>query len=255
MAEPTHTELRLSLGSYVLGSLDPADRAAIDAHLPGCPACREELASYAALPALMSRVSIDQLRQHSPPVPPAVLSRALDAVALDRAGTLTQLHRWRRATVLSVAAAAIVAVLFGATLGHTRTSSPPEGTALVAAAGVSASGSALLQAKPWGTAVGPPQRHPQHRRHLDTCTQRTRHPHRGSKHHRHHPRSPADHARRHHSAHPALTPVTTSSQLSAAITIGTKGEGDRGCHTTTLLSGELPHFPPDTRWVFPVQRL
>ncbi len=153
MAEPTHTELRLSLGSYVLGSLDPADRAAIDAHLPGCPACREELASYAALPALMSRVSIDQLRQHSPPVPPAVLSRALDAVALDRAGTLTQLHRWRRATVLSVAAAAIVAVLFGATLGHTRTSSPPEGTALVAAAGVSASGSALLQAKPWGTAV------------------------------------------------------------------------------------------------------
>ena len=153
MAEPNHTQLRLSLGSYVLGSLEPADRASLDAHLPGCPACREELASYAAIPALMSRVSIDQVRQHSPLVPPAVLSRALDAVALDRAGTLTQLHRWRRATVVSAAAATIVAVLFGAPLGHTQTSSPPEGTALVAAAGVSASGSALLQAKPWGTAV------------------------------------------------------------------------------------------------------
>jgi len=151
MAEPTHTELRLSLGSYVLGSLDPADRAALDAHLPGCPACREELATYAALPALMSRLSIDQVRQPTPTVPPTVLSRALNTVAAARNSTVTQLRRWRRATVLS--AATIVAVLFGATLLHTQTSSPPEGTPLIATAGVSASGSASLQAKPWGTAV------------------------------------------------------------------------------------------------------
>jgi len=151
MAEPTHAELRLSLGSYVLGSLDRADRAALDAHLPGCPACREELASYAALPALMSRLSIDQVRQPTPTVPPTVLSRALNTVAAARNSTVTQLRRWRRATVLS--AATIVAVLFGATLLHTQTSSPPEGTPLIATAGVSASGSASLQAKPWGTAV------------------------------------------------------------------------------------------------------
>ena len=151
MAEPTHTELRLSLGSYVLGSLDRADRAALDAHLPGCPACREELASYAALPALMSRLSIDQVRQPTPTVPPTVLSRALNTVAAARNSTVTQLRRWRRATVLS--AATIVAVLFGATLLHTQISSPPEGTPLIATAGVSASGSASLQAKPWGTAV------------------------------------------------------------------------------------------------------
>jgi len=153
MAEPTHTELRLSLGSYVLGSLDPADRAALDAHLPGCPACREELATYAALPALMSRLSIDQVRQPTPTVPPTVLSRALNTVAAERNSTVTQLRRWRRATVLSAAAATIVAVLFGATLLHTQTPSPPEGTPLIATAGVSASGSASLQAKPWGTAV------------------------------------------------------------------------------------------------------
>jgi len=157
MAEPTHAELRLSLGSYVLGSLDPADRATLDAHLPGCPACREELASYAALPALMSRLSINQVRQPTPTVPPTVLSRALNTVAAERNSTVTQLRRWRRATVGSAAAAAaaatIVAVVLGATLGHTQTPSPPEGTPLIAAAGVSASGSALLQAKPWGTAV------------------------------------------------------------------------------------------------------
>ncbi len=153
MAEPTHTELRLSLGSYVLGSLDPADRAALDAHLPGCPACREELATYAALPALMSRVSIDQVRQPTPTVPPTVLSRALNTVAADHTNTVTQLRRWRRATVLSAAAATIVAVVLGATLLHTQTPSPPEGTPLIATAGVSASGSASLQAKPWGTAL------------------------------------------------------------------------------------------------------
>lgn len=66
---------------------------------------------------------------------------------------MTQLRRWRRATVLSAAAATIVAVLFGATLLHTQTPSPPEGTPLIATAGVSASGSASLQAKPWGTAL------------------------------------------------------------------------------------------------------
>jgi len=153
MAEPTHTELRLSLGSYVLGSLDPADRAALDAHLPGCPACREELASYAALPALMSRLSIDQVRQPTPTVPPTVLNRALNTVAAARNSTVTQLRRWRRATVLSAAAATIVAVVLGATLLHTQTPSPPEGTPLIATAGVSASGSASLQAKPWGTAL------------------------------------------------------------------------------------------------------
>jgi len=153
MAEPTHTQLRLSLGSYVLGSLEPADRATLDAHLPGCPACREELASYAALPALMSRLSIDQVRQPTPTVPPTVLNRALNTVAAERNSTVTQLHRWRRATVLSAAAATIVAVVLGATLLHTQTPSPPEGTPLIAAAGVSASGSASLQAKPWGTAL------------------------------------------------------------------------------------------------------
>jgi len=157
MAEPTHTELRLSLGSYVLGSLEPADRAALDAHLPGCPACREELASYAALPALMSRLSIDQVHRPTPEVPPTVpptvLNRALNTVAAERNSTVTQLRRWRRATVLSAAAATIVAVLFGATLLHTQTPSPPEGTPLIATAGVSASGSASLQAKPWGTAL------------------------------------------------------------------------------------------------------
>lgn len=153
MTELTHTQLRHALGSYVLGSLEPTERAAVEAHLAGCTTCREELASYAALPALMSRVSIDQVREPPPRVPPAVLGRALEAVAAERAGTLVHLYRWRLATVLSAAAAVVVAVVLGVTTVAARPTATPGGVALVAAAGVTASGTAALEAKPWGTAI------------------------------------------------------------------------------------------------------
>ena len=153
MAELDHARLRLSLGSYVLGSLEPVDRAAVDAHLAECSACREELASYASLPALMSRLTLAEVRRPPTAVPPAVLSRALDAVAAERDGSLSQLRRWRAATALVAAAAVIVGVLLGATVMRSGAQSQPSGIPLVAAAGVSASGSASLQAKPWGTAL------------------------------------------------------------------------------------------------------
>ena len=153
MTELTHTQLRHALGSYLLGSLEPTERAAVEAHLAGCATCREELASFAALPALMSRVGVDQVREPPPPVPPAVLGRALEAVAAERAGTLVHLHRWRLATVLSAAAAVVVAVVLGVTTVAARPATTPGGVALVAAAGVTASGTATLEAKPWGTAI------------------------------------------------------------------------------------------------------
>jgi hypothetical protein len=153
MADLTHEELRLSLGSYVLGSLSPADRAATDAHLPGCRACREELASYAALPAMMSRVHLDQVRQPAPPVPSAVLNRALSTVATEQERKATQLRWWRTATVLAAAVCLLVALLLGRPAPNSQKPSAPDGVPLVAAAGVSASGSASLEPKPWGTAI------------------------------------------------------------------------------------------------------
>jgi len=48
--------VRQSLGVYVLGAIDPAERAEVDAHLAGCPDCRAELAGLAGLPALLGRV-------------------------------------------------------------------------------------------------------------------------------------------------------------------------------------------------------
>ncbi|UZJ25192.1 zf-HC2 domain-containing protein [Rhodococcus antarcticus] len=155
MAELTHAELRSSLGSYLLGSLEPAERTVVDTHLAGCATCREELSSYAALPALMSRVSIDAVRGAEPAsvVPPGVLGRALDAVAAERTATVTHLHRWRLGAVLSAAAAVVVAVVLGVTTLQAQTATTPGGVALVAAAGVTATGTATVEAKPWGTAV------------------------------------------------------------------------------------------------------
>ena len=49
-------EARLSLGVYVLGAIDPAERALVDSHLAGCRDCRDELAGLAGIPALLSRV-------------------------------------------------------------------------------------------------------------------------------------------------------------------------------------------------------
>jgi predicted anti-sigma-YlaC factor YlaD len=53
-------DIRQALGVYVLGAIDPAERALVDAHLSTCPECREELAGLAGLPALLRRVPVTE---------------------------------------------------------------------------------------------------------------------------------------------------------------------------------------------------
>jgi len=54
-------EARPSLGVYVLGAIDPAERGLVDAHLVTCRDCRDELAGLAGLPALLARVNPDEI--------------------------------------------------------------------------------------------------------------------------------------------------------------------------------------------------
>jgi len=49
-------EARVALGVYVLGAIDPAERARVDAHLTTCEECRAELAEFAGLPGLLALV-------------------------------------------------------------------------------------------------------------------------------------------------------------------------------------------------------
>ena len=67
------TEARPSLGVYVLGAIDPAERGLVDAHLATCRDCRDELAGLAGLPALLARVNPDEISRirADDAVPPA----------------------------------------------------------------------------------------------------------------------------------------------------------------------------------------
>jgi anti-sigma factor RsiW len=93
---------RLSLGSYVLGALDPHDRVLVEQHLEICPACRDELSELAGLPGLLARVHVAQLVEDEPAAPPELLDRLLDSATAERRTA----RRWR-----VLAAAAFVAVL------------------------------------------------------------------------------------------------------------------------------------------------
>lgn len=104
-------EVRLSLGAYVLGALDPADRSRVDAHLSGCPDCRDELASFAALPGLLGRVSRYEIEAEPADPGPQLLERLLGAAAAQRR------HDRRRRLLTSVAAGVIVLAAVGVSVG------------------------------------------------------------------------------------------------------------------------------------------
>ncbi len=58
---PACRDIRLLLGVYVVGAIEPAERALVDEHLSVCSACRDELAGLAGLPAMLSRVPEDDV--------------------------------------------------------------------------------------------------------------------------------------------------------------------------------------------------
>ena len=102
-------DIRHLLGVYVVGAIDPAERAIADAHLAHCLDCREELAGLAGLPALLGRVPAEDaerlaLGDDVLEEPPAEL---LDSL-LARVSARRRARRWRLVT--AVAAAAVIAV-------------------------------------------------------------------------------------------------------------------------------------------------
>src|SRR5437763_1913754 len=107
----TCKDMTLSLGVYVLGALDPAERAAVEAHLADCALCRAELAELEGLPGLLDQISLDDLTPE--PVPPSedLFERV---AARARADNVTDLaSRRRRYRRLTAVAAAFVLVLGG----------------------------------------------------------------------------------------------------------------------------------------------
>jgi anti-sigma-K factor RskA len=118
-------EARPSLGVYVLGAIDPAERSLVDAHLATCRDCRDELAGLAGLPALLARVNPDEVSriQADDTVRASFEERPPDELlgtVLDLAAARRRRNRWR----FAAAAAAVVAIaggLFGGVSAATST--------------------------------------------------------------------------------------------------------------------------------------
>jgi hypothetical protein len=99
------SQIRINLGVYMLGAIDPAERAVVDAHLATCRDCRDELAGLAGIPALLSRISVEDAAQApDDPVPEDLADRAVELAAARRR------RRALRSGLLTAAAAVVIAV-------------------------------------------------------------------------------------------------------------------------------------------------
>jgi Putative zinc-finger len=124
-------EIRHSLGVYVLGAIEPGERAQVDEHLATCADCREELASLAGLPALLRRVPTaeaerlavaDQADSATGETPPDHMLPSL----LARTTQARRVRRWRElAAAAAVAVLALGAGAAGASLLGSGPSAPP----------------------------------------------------------------------------------------------------------------------------------
>ena len=118
------TEARPSLGVYVLGAIDPAERGLVDAHLATCRDCRDELAGLAGLPALLARVDPDEISRISDGGARAVTSDHPPEELLDTVLSLAEARRRKNRWRYLSPAAAVVAVaggLFGGLKAATST--------------------------------------------------------------------------------------------------------------------------------------
>jgi hypothetical protein len=124
-------EVRLSLGVYVLGAIDPAERALVDSHLATCRDCRDELAGLAGLPALLARVSTEEAIALAVADGPAAAfdempepPRELLATVLDLTAARRRRRRWQEIGLGLAAALVIATGVFGG-LRLSAGSAPP----------------------------------------------------------------------------------------------------------------------------------
>jgi hypothetical protein len=169
----------VQLGAYLLGALDPEERAALEAHIAGCADCRAELIAMAPLPGLLRRTPFEELEEtaasaqtltaphtgNAPASRPAGTGAShLDGISAPIPGQTTgagHARPRRRSRVLVPAglalAGAAAAVGVWVSVGGARTASP---TPVSAATTVSAvdqrthvTASAALTPENWGTQV------------------------------------------------------------------------------------------------------
>lgn len=151
-------DIRHALGVYVLGAIDPAERATVDSHLSSCPECREELAGLAGLPALLRRIPVDEAQQLADEPDDETAGREMPSERvleslLARTSRARQVSRWRGLA----AAAAVILVAGAAGAAGWNALNSPAGTHWDTASATSSmthvSATVRYTARDWGTEV------------------------------------------------------------------------------------------------------
>jgi len=136
MSDPSCRAFRELLGVYVVGAIEPGERAAVDAHLSQCYECREELAGLAPLPALLHRVhpaDAERILLALPPqADPAEPSPEMLESLLARVEARRRTRRFR--ALFAAAAAILIAVGGGVAVSEATAQHPHHQIAEVASA-------------------------------------------------------------------------------------------------------------------------
>ena len=159
-------QMMMSLGVYVLGAADAGERARVEAHLPGCPACQAELMRLAPLPGLLADVPGDLRPQGT--LPGAAAGRVASArtrgrpqqrwpvAAVAPAGTGARPGRRWRVAAVAASAVAVAGAAGGFWLAGTGTGTAPR-PATVTLSGANpamrVSATAALTTTSWGTSI------------------------------------------------------------------------------------------------------
>lgn len=107
---PEHDDIHLLAGAHALNALDDFERQRFEQHLPNCPSCQEDLASFANTVGALTTATAEL-------PPPALRGAVLAAVDQTRqlSKTPREIHRGQRtARWAAVSAAAVVMLLLAA---------------------------------------------------------------------------------------------------------------------------------------------
>jgi anti-sigma factor RsiW len=147
--------LRLKLGVYLLGAIEPAQRAAVDRHLAACRSCRAELSDLAGLPSLLRRVPADVIRHltaddaaQAMPEPPLTAPLARITAIRRRSRRLAAAS----AVVAGLISASAVQVLHDGAARPAAVAAPARAVIVQATNPVTGTWAAVrYTAQPWGT--------------------------------------------------------------------------------------------------------
>lgn len=155
MSDPSCRMYRELLGVYVVGAIEPYERAAVDEHLSQCYECREELAGLAPLPALLRRVPPGEAERITAEPHPAELSADPSPELLDSLLVRTAARRRsRRVRAMFTAAAAVLIAAGGAAaVGESLAQNHPVAREISSASAGGVTATVRYGQNAWGTAM------------------------------------------------------------------------------------------------------